>query len=160
MSAASALSEHPGRLEKVFLNNIDEVSPNGIYAVNLYTLGVPHTVIVDDYLPMRRISNGRLGFWFAGLGTDGSIWGAILEKAFAKFHGNYLHLSMGHPYLAVRSLYGAPSSSYTHSKMTASVLWQILEAADRNHDVITCSTPSGSHYTQNEVGLARATLTQ
>ena len=53
MSGASALSEIPGRLEKVFLNDVNELSPRGIYAVNMYTLGVPHTVIVDDYFPLR-----------------------------------------------------------------------------------------------------------
>ena len=37
-------------MESVFLNT--EVSANGIYGVNFYTLGVPHTVIVDDYLPL------------------------------------------------------------------------------------------------------------
>ena len=117
MSAASALSEHPGRLEQVFLNNVNEISPNGIYAVNLYTLGVPHTVIVDDYLPMRS-EDGKAGTWFAGLGSDGSIWAPILEKAFAKFHGNYLHLNMGKPFNAVRTMYGAPSNTYTNSKQS------------------------------------------
>ena len=52
MAAASAIAEYPGRMEKIFLNNVNEVSKLGIYAVNFYTLGVPHTVIVDDYLPL------------------------------------------------------------------------------------------------------------
>ena len=50
MSAAAALAEEKGRLESIFLNT--EVNANGVYAVNFYTLGVPHTVIVDDYLPL------------------------------------------------------------------------------------------------------------
>ena len=54
ISAASALSEVPGRVEKVFLNANNEVSKAGIYAVNFYTLGVPHTVVVDDWLPLRK----------------------------------------------------------------------------------------------------------
>ena len=48
--AASALAEKPKRLEKIFLNH--EMSQNGIYGVNLFTLGVKHTVIVDDFLPL------------------------------------------------------------------------------------------------------------
>ena len=52
MSAASALAEEPGRLEKVFLNEENGLNPAGIYAVNFYTLGIPHTVVVDDYLPL------------------------------------------------------------------------------------------------------------
>ena len=54
ISAASALSEVPGRVEKLFLNANNEVSKAGIYAVNFYTLGVPHTVVVDDWLPLRK----------------------------------------------------------------------------------------------------------
>ncbi len=50
MAAASALAEKPKRLETIFLNQ--ELNQNGIYAVNVYTLGVPHTVIVDDFVPL------------------------------------------------------------------------------------------------------------
>ena len=56
ISAASAVAEEKGRLESVFLNK--EVNANGIYAVNFYTLGVPHTVIVDDYLPLMDKGDG------------------------------------------------------------------------------------------------------
>ena len=52
LAAATALAEVPGRIERIFLNNKNEASPNGIYGVNLYSLGVPHTVIVDDWLPL------------------------------------------------------------------------------------------------------------
>jgi len=51
MSGVSALAEVPGRIDSVFVN--DDISKNGIYAVQQYTLGVPHTIIVDDYLPMK-----------------------------------------------------------------------------------------------------------
>ena len=54
LAAATALAEVPERIERIFLNNKNEASPNGIYGVNLYTLGVPHTVIVDDWLPLRE----------------------------------------------------------------------------------------------------------
>ena len=58
----------------------------GIYAVNFYTLGVPHTVIVDDYLPLKKSNDKTI---YAKVAADGAIWGPILEKAFAKHHGNY-----------------------------------------------------------------------
>ena len=50
MVAASAMGEQPKRLEKIFFNK--KADKFGMYAVNLYTLGVPHTVIVDDFLPL------------------------------------------------------------------------------------------------------------
>ena len=92
ISAASALSEVPGRVEKIFLNPINELSKNGIYALQFYTLGIPHTVIVDDYLPLQKKKGGTYATVYAKPSADKAIFGPILEKAFAKYHGNYTHL--------------------------------------------------------------------
>ena len=61
MVAASALAEKPKRLENIFLN-VDSneyagLNENGFYAINLYTLGVRHTVIVDDFLPLQKLTD-------------------------------------------------------------------------------------------------------
>ena len=53
ISGVAALAEYPGRMEKLFLNNKNEMSSTGIYGVNIYTLGMPQTIIVDDYLPLE-----------------------------------------------------------------------------------------------------------
>ena len=83
---------------------------NGIYGVNIYVLGVPHTVIVDDYIPLQRyLDEAPYETLFSLVGEDQSMWGVILEKAFAKFHGNYEHLTAGDPRAAARSLNGSPS---------------------------------------------------
>lgn len=58
LSAASVLAQKEGRLEKVFLNTANALNNNGIYAVNFFTLGIPHTVVVDDYLPLSQGWNG------------------------------------------------------------------------------------------------------
>jgi len=54
MAAASALAEKPNRLERIFLNKNGSIDPIGIYGVNIYTLGVPHTIVVDDFLPLQQ----------------------------------------------------------------------------------------------------------
>ena len=61
MVAASALAEVPKRLEGIFLN-VDSneyagLNRTGFYAINLYTLGVRHTVIIDDYLPLQELTD-------------------------------------------------------------------------------------------------------
>ena len=53
MSAASSIAEVPSRLDAVILNEDNALNPAGIYAFEIRTLGFPHTVIVDDYLPMK-----------------------------------------------------------------------------------------------------------
>ena len=53
--------------------------------MDFYTLGVPHTVVVDDFMPMTKSEEtSKLVNTFASVGPDQSLWGAILEKAFAK----------------------------------------------------------------------------
>ena len=107
-------------MESIFLNN--KLNANGIYGVNMYALGIPHTVIVDDYLPLRK-KGTKYTTTVAGASVDGSLWGAILEKAFAKYHGNYHHSIGGNPAMSVRTLYGAPEKYIMHAATEADVIW-------------------------------------
>jgi hypothetical protein len=86
------MAEKPSRVGDLFpsVMNLDKEA-NGIYAMKLYTLGVPFTQIVDDRLPMMGSS-----LLFNGLGDDGSFWGAITEKMLAKWWGNYEHTVGGY----------------------------------------------------------------
>ena len=83
--------------------------------MNIYALGIPHTIIVDDWLAYDTYDNDTS---FARTGKDGSIWGAILEKAIAKFHGNYHHLIAGDPAYSVRTLTGGPFRYIKHKDQT------------------------------------------
>ena len=85
----------------------DGFSENGIYAANMYLIGVPITVVVDDYLPM--VDNNTI---FGSIGKDGSLWGAIAEKLFAKLSGNYQNLDGGIMGPAVSSMNGSPYREY------------------------------------------------
>ena len=115
LAAASALAEKPGRLENTFLNNDNALNAAGIYGVNFFTLGVPHTVIVDDWLPTIQNGDGSFDTMSAKVGHDAPLWGPILEKAFAKYHGNYEHnMGGGDPKVAVTTLLGGPSVSHHH----------------------------------------------
>ena len=127
-------------MESIFLNN--KLNANGIYGVNMYALGIPHTVIVDDYLPLRK-SGTKYTTTVAGAGVDGSLWGAILEKAFAKYHGNYSHTDAGDPTVALKTLHGAPATYHMHTKELAlDKLWKIIKAADAAGHMMTALTPS------------------
>ena len=157
MAAASALAEKPRRLEKVFLNDsAGELSPHGIYGVNLYTLGVPHTVIVDDYIPLQQYLNGGpYTTIFSLVAEDSALWGPILEKAFAKYHGNYENLAAGDPRAATRTLNGSPSMQYTHgaSSSTLEFIWDTLYEADQTDEMLFLITPGTSDAMVNSCGL-------
>ena len=82
MAAISAVAEKPHRIDEFMVST--DYSEEGIYAMNVYSVGVPYTLIIDDYLPMYGDNT-----IFAGLGKDNSFWAAIVEKGFAKWYGNW-----------------------------------------------------------------------
>ena len=91
----------------------DGLNSAGVYGVNMYSLGVPTTIYVDDFLPATPGWNsGEYRPMFAGLGKDNSIWGAIVEKAYAKKYGNYQHTEGGWMATGVASLNGSPFRTY------------------------------------------------
>lgn len=55
---------------------------------------------------------------------------------------------------AIKTLYGAPSTSFYNSWYDDDALWNKLEAADKKNEIIVCNTTGSNHYTTNEVGLA------
>lgn len=48
------MAETPGRIEKMFLNMQNKQAAGGVYAVQIHALGMPMTVMVDDFLPMFK----------------------------------------------------------------------------------------------------------
>lgn len=97
----------------------NEQAKGGVYAVQIYALGMPMTVMVDDYLPMISQEDDEVSTLYSLLGNDTPLWGAILEKAFAKRYGNYEHVTEGVPSEAIRALTGAPLIAYPHKDYTA-----------------------------------------
>jgi len=95
VSAVAAIAETPGRVEKLFLNNENKMSPAGIYAVQLYALGLPMTVMIDDYFPAIQQDEDNVTTLFSLLDHDTPLWGMLIEKAFAKRYGNYEHITYG-----------------------------------------------------------------
>lgn len=143
LSAASSLAEVPGRLESIFLNHENELNAAGIYGFNFWTLGVKHTVIVDDWLPLQG-TEGNYRTTFAKAGRDNSLWGALFEKAFAKYHGNYEHLGGGHPTTAANTLNGGPFTSLKHKNVTFEDVWAELLEHDGKDDILQAGSPGST----------------
>jgi calpain-15 len=110
MHGASAVAGVPSRLERVFLNN--EISSNGIYGLNLYVLGVPYTMMIDDIVPIHKETGTTT---FAGKSNDKALWGILIEKAFAKLHGSYEAIIAGDPIHSIQVLSGSPGYYNWHS---------------------------------------------
>ena len=102
-----------GRIEDNFLNLGS--SNAGIYAVKFFPLGVPIHVTVDDLMPCY--SSIPL-LQFAKVGEDGATWPVIMEKAFAKLHGNYSRIAGGIASAGISYLNGSPHENAYPSKMS------------------------------------------
>ena len=89
------------------------------------------TVTVDDFLPVTyRYWNGSFDTLYAYVGTDGSIWGAIMEKAFAKFHGNYARIVGGDSVDGISTLNGSPYERIWHFASTKDAVWDMITEYD------------------------------
>jgi hypothetical protein len=110
MSVLSALAEWPDLVRNIFLT----VNKNkaGIFGAWVFIRGKPWVITVDDSLLFN--SSGNL--IFAQLSQNKkSIWGAVLEKVWAKALGNYLKASDGAMTTAIKALTGFPTSIYQTS---------------------------------------------
>ena len=50
LSSIAAMAEHPQRVWDLFETR--EYNAEGIYSIKMYDLGVPVSVVIDDYLPV------------------------------------------------------------------------------------------------------------
>ena len=132
----------------MFLNNSNAIEEKGVYGISMYALGVPHTVLVDDYIPMKKDRRGRYSNLFSSVkgeknGGDEALWGSIIEKAFAKFYGNYYHIEGGWSHKAIEAFVGGPYEIIQHyekdnkdNEITdVDTLWTRLMAHDLNHEM-------------------------
>ena len=154
LAACATMAQIPGTIEKMFLNPKNELSKNGIYGVNFYSLGVPLTVLVDDYLPLSEDSAGNKSTLFAGIGEDSSLWVPMMEKAFAKYHGNYSHIVGGDARMAARTMNNAPFDIVHHRKdLKMEALWKKMSEHHKKGHILMAGTPGSDDSYENDWGL-------
>jgi len=104
MSALSCMSEHEGLLRTCFLTQ--EWNDRGKYQVRIYDgrAGKWTVQTIDDMLAVKKKDNSLI---FAQP-NGRELWVVLLEKAFAKFCGDYASLDGGHEIWAFEALTGDP----------------------------------------------------
>lgn len=143
LAAIHAASENDETFKKVFA--VKQTNIAGIYAFNVYVRGVPTIVTVDDKVPI-------VGSWFddrplfANLGSDGSFWPLLLEKAFAKVYKNYEGIHGGNIGEGFAFLYGTPSTRYPISTLSINALWSMVKSADDKNHLMGVTTGSEPNY--------------
>jgi hypothetical protein len=118
----SSIAEDPRDVEELFYTK--KVNAAGCYLVYFYINGVRTAVVVDDYLPSK---NGRPVF---ARSRDAELWVNILEKAWAKLHGNFQRVEGGLPCHAASHMTGVPSRSIRHKDMEADEFKKLIKTCD------------------------------
>lgn len=131
LSALATVSTAPGLVEKLCVARDEQV---GVYGFTFFRDNAWVTVVIDDMLFTRvpkyeelKVSEQELyhfdkdvynesarkggkSLYFAKSGTSGETWVPLIEKAYAKLHGNYSHLIGGQECDAIEDLTGGVST--------------------------------------------------
>lgn len=136
LGALGVLAENKKLIERLFI--VNEPHPACIYAVWLCVNGNWTPVIIDDNIPTR--STGGQTFPAFSHSTTGEGWVALLEKAYAKVHGNYKAIESGWPEETLRDLTGAPYE-VVFREQEAVKIWKTICDAKRARFILSCCTP-------------------
>jgi len=106
MCSLASLAEMPYLVERLFITQ--KYNDEGLYRVKLCKNGVWVEVTIDDYFPCTE--DGGPIFSSA---NGNELWVLLLEKAYAKVHGNYYTLRGGWANQGMMDLTGSPTECFT-----------------------------------------------
>lgn len=113
LTSFAAMAEHPQRIWDMF--ETKTYNSAGLYSLRLYHLGVPMSVVVDDYLPVNSSQQNL----YVQTNAEKETWPLLVEKAFAKLNGNFHSIWGGDMRHAGFSLAGTPGDRIIMSDYTA-----------------------------------------
>lgn len=107
-----SIAADPNRVRDIF--KIQEKNAIGIYAMDLWLLGMPITIVLDDFIPINKEFEITE---YAQVGKDGALWGPLFEKSAAKYLGMYEAINAGGGAHGIEIMTGSPSFSLNHEKL-------------------------------------------
>jgi len=148
MSALACLAERPSLIERLFITK--KVNKEGIYKVKLCKNGEWIVVTIDDYFPCHP-----MGGPVFSKAHGNELWVLLLEKAYAKLHGNYFLLRGGFANEGLMDLTGCPSFSFILDEVNEDIqsgkFWNMLKQADDEGFMIAGSTPGEDRWSEGQL---------
>lgn len=150
LASIASLAEAPATVKKLFIT--DSYNEYGIYQLRLCKNGEWVVVTIDDYIPCHM--NGGPMFTSA---NGNELWCMLLEKAYAKLHGNYWQLRAGYVSHGMMDLSGCPTKHYQfpaerHNfdsiRGFADQLWSVLLKSDGYGHIMCGGTPGVDVWTE------------
>lgn len=154
LSGISIIAENEKLVKRLILTK--EANDCGIYKLKICQMGSWKTIIIDDFFPCFP-----LGEPIFSKNNGKEIWVLLIQKAFAKLHGNYLSLENGTVKHALIDLTGCPAFTYTMNENTdddkpfdSNEFWNKLKFWHQANYLIAASTKDIP--TENSIaGLAK-----
>lgn len=150
LASIASVAENPALIKRLFITQ--EYNEQGLYQLKICKNGEWLKVTVDDYIPCYY-SGGPM-FCRA---TGDELWVLLLEKAYAKIHGNYCQLRAGFVSHGMADLTGCPTRDhrfpqdrhdYGAIEEYAEELWSKLDLADSKGWIMCAGTPGVDHFTE------------
>lgn len=156
IAAIATLAERPALVKKLKLFPVGQQHMDiGLYAVGLFFNGKYRTVIVDDLIPC----SGRSPAFASGAGCGGqphhALWVMLLEKAYAKVHGNYQALEGGNESLAMEDLTGGVPGSLDNLKDDMDGNWQRIRLLFEGGHLLGAGSTSGKDTDTTSEGIVK-----
>jgi calpain-15 len=139
----------PTLVERLFLTK--DYNEEGVYHVKICKNGEWVEVAIDDYFPC--FPNGAPIF---SKGHGNELWVLILEKAYAKLHGNYKSIVGGMPHEAMMDLTGCPTTTFSfkdqnvQDMIRSGKLWALMKQYDKEGYIMSGGTPGEDTMTENQ----------
>ena len=146
LAVLSSMAEDPKDIQALF--HTQQINSAGCYLVFLYINGVKRSVIIDDYLPVKY------GQPLYAKSRDEEVWVCLLEKAWAKLHGNYKRVEGGDPCFASNHVAGVPGKRLDHrdEDLNEADFAALLKECDRREYTMIAATP-GQGESLNAYGI-------
>ena len=152
LASIASLAEFPVFIKKLFITQ--SYNEFGIYRLRICKNGEWVEVTIDDYIPCSEDS----GPIFTSSKAN-ELWVLLLEKAYAKLHGNYAQLRAGFVTHGLMDLSGCPTSKYNFPmdrsdfsaiKEYSENLWHVVVDADSKGYIMWAGTPGVDIFTEGE----------
>lgn len=147
MCALASLAEMPELVQRLFITQ--KYNEDGLYRLKLCKNGEWMEVTIDDYFPCTL--NGGPIFSRA---NGNELWVLLLEKAYAKIHGNYYTLRGGFANEGMMDLTGCPTECFdfqdpsTQALIESGEFFRKLKSFDEQGYLISASTPGEDRWTE------------
>ncbi|OLL24391.1 Calpain-type cysteine protease ADL1, partial [Neolecta irregularis DAH-3] len=166
LSAAASIASIPGMIERICVARDEEI---GIYGFVFFKDGEWISSIVDDFLfvksetfeqaqlpadrhcgnPKRMVessnSRGSSALFFSQCADDNETWLPLLEKAYAKAHGDYQSLYGGYPGDGIEDLSGGVTDQLSTSDILDEDAFWTNELLRANKDLLFSCWVAESH---------------